>query len=116
MKTEEKPSGQDCAESVGNLLKYCKVRELPACKRAGIATSTLHRWRRGSSPKTGQVDVLRRAILELAAEAKTLPDDLVGSLEKLRETVELPAGQKQDLESRVSRLELSVTELQGAVL
>lgn len=115
MKTGEKASGQDCAADVGILLKTCKVRELPACKRAGIATSTLHRWRRGSSPKIGQVDVLRRAILELAYEAKTLPDDLVGSLEKLRETVELPAKPKLDLESRVGRLEKAVGEL-GAVL
>lgn len=115
MKSEDKQNGQDSASHVGELLRSCKVRELPACKRAGIATSTLHRWRRGSSPKVGQVDVLRRAILELAHEAGTLPEQLADQLQVLRETVKLPAKPPLDLEARVGRLERAVGEL-GAVL
>ncbi len=115
MKIETKPTGQACAADVGNLLKNCKVSELPACKRAGMATSTLHRWRRGSSPKAGQVDVLRRAILELAAEAGTLPFEYVVQLEQLRATAKLPE-KKADLAARVDRLERAVTEQLGASL
>lgn len=115
MKTKENASGESCAADVGELLTSCKVRELPACKRAGIATSTLHRWRKGSTPKPGQVDVLRRVIMEIADESGTLPTELASTLAHLRETVALPVKSPLDLEARVGRLERAVGEL-GAVL
>lgn len=116
MKTDDQQTGQASAADVGSLLKICKVRELPACRRAGIATSTLLRWRRGSKPNDGQVDVVRRAIMEVANEAGTLPDDLKPELERLRELVALPVVKERTLAARVDSLERAVTEHLGAVL
>lgn len=118
MKTDEKPNGQDSAQEVRTLLDACKVRELPACKRAGMATSTLLRWRRGSCPKPGQVAVLRRAIMEIAAEVGTLPAEYSIELDQLRQNVELPAApaQQGDLAARVGRLERVVEEQLGVTL
>jgi hypothetical protein len=115
--TNERLDGVGTSAYLGELLSLCKVRELPACKRAGIATSTLLRWRRGSTPKDGALDLLRRSVMEIADEAGTLPDHLLDELAHLRETVELPeAKSKASIESRVDALERSVAELQSAAL
>ena len=80
-----------------------------------MPTSTLHRWRRGSVPRQFRVDMLRRAIMEIALEAGTLPAEYGAQLAELRAAVALPE-RKQDLASRVDRLERAVTEHLGAVL
>lgn len=117
VKNDEKLGGVASSDQVRALLIACKVSELPACKRAGISTSTVLRWKRGSCPKQGQLDVLKRAILEVAAEQGTLPDGYEVDLEALRKTVELPAFvQALELKDRVDRLERVVEEKLGVQL
>lgn len=117
MITDEKLDGKTSAAQVRDLLKVCGVAELPACKRAGMATSTLLRWRRGSQPKDGQLQVLRRAVLEVASDNGTLPAEYETELDQLRNTVELPApAQEGELKRRVERLERVVVDQLGARL
>lgn len=75
------------------------------------------RWRNGSKPRRGQLDVMRLAIMEVADAAGTLPDDRLDELERLRAVASLPAVDRKptSLAHRVNRLERAVTEL-GAVL
>lgn len=115
VKTDDKPNGPECAEQIGTLLHNCKVSGIAACTRAGMVYSTLHRWRRGSTPKPGQVDKLRRAIFETALAAGTLPEEFIPQLARLRQTVELPAPET-DLAERVARLERKVEEHLGVTL
>lgn len=91
MKTHDANSGQDAAATIKTLLTDCQIAVLPACKRAGMATSTLFRWERGQNPQSGSVDKLRLAILELACTAGTLPDNEIATLDALRKSVKLPA-------------------------
>lgn len=90
MKTNDATSGKEAAELIRTLLKDCHVAALTACKRAGMATSTLFRWEKGQNPQAGSVDKLRLAILELACSADTLPADHIVKLEELRKSVKLP--------------------------
>lgn len=118
MKNEETQNGPASAEEVRALLDACKVSELQACKRAGIATSTVLRWKRGSQPKPGQLDVLRLSIMEIASDAGNLPNNLSVDLDQLRQTSGLPPSNNShaDIASRVDRLERVVTEQLGASL
>lgn len=117
MKTNDQQLGVTAAAEVGRLLELCKVPALQACTKAGIYTTTIMRWRNGSKPRRGQLDVMRLAILEVADAAGTLPDELRPVLAELREVAKLPAGASKQagLAHRVNRLERAVTEL-GAVL
>lgn len=118
MKTDEKKKGQAAAAEIEALLHICKCKALPACKRAGMATSTLFRWKQGQEPAAGSIDRLKLAILSIAEEKGTLQTSFEADLAMLRRYVRTPVvpSQKRDLAARVDRLERVVEEQLGGVL
>lgn len=62
------------------LAKQCRVSMNAACRKADMATSTPFRWGRGTIPTDGQVDRLRRAILQVAVNQGTLPPEMQAEL------------------------------------
>ena len=69
------------AEILFNLAKRCSVSMHAACVKTDVAYSTTHRWKRGSEPKPETFDKLHHAILQIADEKGTLPEDLRKDLE-----------------------------------
>lgn len=67
---------QDFSENVYRLAERCEVGIGAACRRAAISPATPPRWKNGTRPRPVQMRKLRRAIIELAREAGTLPEGM----------------------------------------
>ena len=61
---------QNPADAIKALAESKRVSIKAACDHAGMATSTLGRWKAGSVPRDGQVEKLKAAITELSANRK----------------------------------------------
>jgi hypothetical protein len=98
------------ARKIYALASGCRVPMLRACKRIKMATSTPHRWlHEGAKPADGHMEFLRAAILRIAAERNTLPDEHRAEFETL-------GGELAPLASRhmneiVRDIEMSLEEL-----
>lgn len=61
----------DRSFGVYDLARVHGVPITDACRRAGVAPSTVARWRRGSRPSPDRIAALRAAIVDLARERGT---------------------------------------------
>lgn len=107
------------AEQFRTLLHACKVPAIRALKRAGMAASTPFRWEKeGKTPKAGQVERLRLAVLELAEEAGTLPAEHRAELADLRskrDATQTPTEQQPCPQKIVQRIKSDLRELEQAI-
>ena len=100
------------------LLTECKVPAIRALNRAGMAASTPFRWEKeGKTPKAGQVERLRLAILELAEASGTLPGAHLEELIALRKNkvASLPVESRSCPRQILKRIQSDLRELDGAL-
>ena len=107
------------AEQFRTLLHDCKVPAIRALKRAGMAASTPFRWEKeGKTPKPGQVERLRLAVLELAETAGTLPVEHQAELAELRSQRDATPGAADHQacpKQIVQRIKSDLRELEQAI-
>lgn len=65
------------AKEVFDLSKRCNVSLYAACKRAKVSRGTPEKWKRlGTDPLSSTALALKTAIIDIARERGTLPEDV----------------------------------------
>ena len=79
------------ADAIKALAKSKNVPISLACEHAGMATSTLGRWKSGTVPRDGQIEKLKAAIIELSSNRKPCLKSAVRELKAAARKVERAA-------------------------
>lgn len=95
------------------LAKQLHVPLHAACKRAGINPSTPWRWRKGATPTQYSWDRLNAAIVLIAHERGTLPDELAFMLDLSHKLID--AGTDQHATVIIRGIKQRLNQLERAI-